>query len=188
MKPGVRINMTAVSETHHDEQLLRGLAPVLSASPRLLILGSMPGKVSLEQQQYYAHPRNAFWPIMTALLDKKSDMSYTQRCRMLTKAHIALWDVIGACRRHGSLDANIVRGSEEVNDITGLAERYTSLRAIALNGGTAYTLYRRHIHGRLPPPAPAILRLPSTSPANAGMTLADKEKIWREALQPYCDK
>ena len=189
MKRGARTFTPVASETDRigDPDPVQGLAPVLPRLPRLLILGSMPGKVSLEQQQYYAHPRNAFWPIMAALLGDTPGMSYVQRCRMLEEGGIAVWDVLGSCQRQGSLDADIVPGSERINDIPALAGRHPGLRAIALNGGKAHALYRRHVQNRMPSPLPA-LRLPSTSPAHASMTMADKMKIWLEALMPYRDE
>jgi len=97
----------------------RGFPPLLGESPHTLVLGSFPSVASLAAQQYYAHPRNAFWPIMGMLLGFDATLPYPERTRALTACGIALWDVIASCHRPGSRDDAIVGPSVEPNDIVG---------------------------------------------------------------------
>lgn len=161
---------------------IHGFKPILPPSPRLLILGSMPGQASLAAGEYYAHPRNAFWPIMLALLNKPASPlpPYTRRRQWLLQAGIAVWDVYAACERRGSLDTNIARDSGELNDIGALVKAYPSIALIATNGQHAAELFRRH----WPHLPQTHLRLPSTSPANARLTAAQKHSAW-QALMPF---
>lgn len=116
--------------------LQRGLAPILDAEVRVLVLGSFPGEASLAAQQYYAHPRNQFWPLMGALLDLPLPaMPYAARVRALLARHIGVWDVLGACVREGSLDAAIRH--PQANDFDLLHRRAPRLRRVGFNGGTA---------------------------------------------------
>lgn len=153
--------------------LLRGLPPVVGAAPRLLILGSFPGEASLAHARYYAHPRNQFWPILGRLLDEPLvEFDYPLRLDRLRARRIALWDVLGECRRRGSLDSAIrdARG----NDLETLLDRLPGLGAVAFNGATAARAQPR-IEAR----GLAAYRLPSTSPAHAGLSLAQKLERWR---------
>ncbi len=165
-------------------ELKQALPPILGASPRLLILGSMPGEASLRLQQYYGHPRNAFWPIMTALLGLPPEADYAARCAALKRHGIALWDVIGACARSGSLDSAIRPETVQVNDIAGLLRTEPTIGAIVCNGGTAERELTRRVWPAVAPEQRALprLRLPSTSPAYAGMPFADKLAAWRVIL------
>lgn len=155
---------------------------------RILILGSMPGVASLAAQRYYAHPRNQFWPIMGALCGAGPDLPYAERLRALTGAGIALWDVLESCERAGSLDAAIDVRSAQANDFAAFLDAHPGIVRIAFNGGTAEKHFRRDVMPHLPPPARALdlLRLPSTSPAHAGMGAQEKLARWRAALQPLC--
>ena len=161
--------------------IVSSFAPVMPPNPRLLILGSMPGVVSLRQNQYYANSRNAFWPIMAELLGVELCANYRQRVAMLYEARIALWDVLKLCRRSGSLDSAIESGSEQVNDISSLLNLHRSIHTVATNGGKASQAFKRHI-------APVcrsdfqLIALPSTSPANARMSQQYKLARWREKL------
>lgn len=157
------------------------------ADARLLILGSMPGEASLAAQQYYAHPRNLFWPFMDALFGVPAAAPYAERLRRLNAAGVALWDVLAACERPGSLDGRIVRASEVANDFAAFFAQHRALEAIALNGGKAAEAFARHVQ-RASPSAVArlrVLHLPSTSPANAGQSAAHKLDRWRAALADY---
>ena len=161
-----------------------GLAPVFDARARLLVLGSFPGAASLRAAQYYAHPRNAFWPVMEALLGDAglAARPYAERLAALRHHRVALWDAVAACRREGSLDTAIQ--AAEPSDLPDLVARLPALGAIACNGALAHrqallALPQRDASG-LP-----VLRLPSTSPAHAGLGLGDKIDAWRVALLPY---
>ena len=158
---------------------LRGLPPVGAASARVLILGSMPGEASLAAGRYYAHPRNAFWPIMGDLCGAGPDLPYAERIRRLAAAGVALWDVIGACVRQGSLDSAI--RDEVANDFASFFAAHPRLARIGLNGAKAASSFRRHV-APLCPPRVAVVALPSTSPAHARMGPAEKAALWREGL------
>lgn len=144
----------------------------------------MPGVASLQAQQYYANPRNAFWPIMASLLGFDAALPYEQRLAQLTANRIALWDVLASCERPGSLDSSIARASEQPNDFVSLFSRCRQIRAIACNGGTAYALFRRHVLPMVDVTGIDILQLPSTSPAHAARSFDDKIAAWK-ALQKY---
>lgn len=158
---------------------LRGLPPIENPAARVLILGSMPGAASLAAGAYYAHPRNLFWPLLGELFGFDPTLPYARRVAALKRAHVALWDVIGACRRSGSLDARIDPASVVVNDFSGFLIRHRHLALICFNGTTAATLWRRHVPATVADSAPRCITLPSSSPANASITLAAKRAAWR---------
>ena len=156
---------------------LLGLAPVVSREARLLVLGSFPGAASLAAQQYYAHPRNQFWPIAGAVWSVDlAAWPYRRRVAEARRRGLAIWDVYAACRREGSLDSAIE--AAEPNDIAALARRLPRLAAIAHNGGESARSARLTAALGLP-----VLRLPSTSPANASWSFERKLDAWREAFQ-----
>ena len=148
-------------------------APIEHAEARVLILGSMPGAVSLAAQQYYAHPHNRFWSIMGALYGADVKLPYRQRIECLRAHGIALWDVFASCARNGSLDAAIDQRTAVVNDIPGLLQRCRHIERICCNGTTSYLAFQRHFGAALAgAQALQVLRLPSTSPANASWSAA----------------
>jgi TDG/mug DNA glycosylase family protein len=159
----------------------RGFAPIARRDARVLILGSLPGQESLRRRQYYAQPRNAFWRIMGELFGAGPELGYAARVRRLKDAHIAVWDVCATAFRSGSLDSAIVRDSIVINDFAAFFRGHRQLKLVCLNGGKAHELYLRRVLPRLDPAAAAlpILRLPSTSPAHAARTLADKLGAWQ---------
>ena len=163
------------------DDLSHGFAPLLGATPRALVLGSLPSDTSIARAEYYGHPRNAFWPIVSGLLGFDGALPYRDRVQALVECGVAVWDVLAAARRCGSLDAAIEAPTEQANDIAGLVREHPSIRRVLLNGGKAETLYRRHIvrPGRLDVP---YQRLPSTSPAYAALNLAAKKSHWREGF------
>jgi double-stranded uracil-DNA glycosylase len=150
--------------------------PIATTQARVLVLGTMPGKASLLAQQYYAHPRNGFWPIMGAVLGFDAQAPYVERAASLNACGVALWDVLQSCVRSSSLDSDIDASSIVVNDFASFLAAHPHIHSVCFNGATAETLYRRHATG----PALATLRLPSTSPAHAAMSLAAKTDAWRQ--------
>lgn len=158
--------------------LLTGLPPILPQQPRLLILGSMPSARSLTEQQYYAHPQNAFWTIILNLLNATPSKDYAANVNTIKRANIAVWDVLATCCRTGSLDSAIIRQSESPNNIAKLLNQYPSILAIALNGGRAKQCFCRHVA----PVKITVLPLPSTSPANARTTILQKTAAWQQIL------
>lgn len=144
----------------------------------------MPSVKSLEQQQYYAHPRNSFWPIMSALLEMESGLDYDKRCKFLVENHIAVWDVLKACQRQGSLDQHIHAASMVANDFNLFLQQHLNIKKIMFNGAKAEQVFKRLVLPTLTEQQTAIvrLRLPSTSPAHASCSRDDKLIIWQQAL------
>lgn len=165
--------------------VLQSFAPICGEQPRVLILGTMPGKMSLAQQQYYAHPQNAFWRILGELLHFDARGDYAARVESLKRAGIAVWDVLRFCVRESSLDADIEPASEVPNEIAQLLKKHRTVRRVCFNGGKAAQSYRRHVLPQLPDDLRAIeyCALPSTSPAHAGMRYAEKLAAWRVVLK-----
>lgn len=158
---------------------VRGFPPIAAPDAEILILGSMPGIASLEAGQYYAHPRNAFWPIMGALYGACPDLSYSDRVRVLARCKVAVWDVLQLCLRAGSLDADI---REEVpNDFAAFFAAHPNIRRIGLNGGKAAASFRKYAAMHLPAGAETVI-LPSTSPAFAALRPEAKCARWRAVL------
>lgn len=162
-----------------------GFPPIADAHARVLILGSLPGQVSLQRQQYYAHPHNSFWKIMGQLFDAGPELAYAERAQRLMQNGIALWDVCAAAQRPGSLDAAIVHTSVVPNDFAAFIESHPNIALIGFNGGKAADLYRRLVQPGLPATPSAIRTetLPSTSPAHAAMSFEDKLARWAAMLQ-----
>lgn len=157
-----------------------GLDAQLDARTRVLVLGSMPGVASLREARYYAHPRNRFWPLMSRLCGVDATLPYATRVAVLNDAGIGLWDVIGQCRRRGSLDADIVRGSEVPNPIAAVLATLPALRLVACNGAAAHRAFQRFIIPELQGPLQVpVLALPSTSPANAAASLDALQQAWQ---------
>ena len=166
--------------------IVQSFDPVIGTNPKVLILGSMPGVASLELQQYYAHPRNGFWPIMAELFGVEWAPDYANRIEQLQQLPVILWDVLRSCRREGSLDAAICSSEFEPNAIAELLQRHTSVRLIAFNGATAEKFFRQQVAPDIPDLERFDLRrLPSTSPAHASKRLAQKLEDWRIILT-YC--
>jgi TDG/mug DNA glycosylase family protein len=163
---------------------------VASSSATLLILGSMPGVKSLQEQQYYAHPRNTFWRIMGELFDfkpgeldsesgkLKSNTNYQSRLALLQEHGIALWDVAHQCIRPGSLDSEIDRHSVIPNKIPALLATCPHIQTICFNGQTAAKMFKQHFPDLLKNPELRFVTLPSTSPAHASLTFIDKLNAW----------
>jgi TDG/mug DNA glycosylase family protein len=139
----------------------------------------MPSVASLEKQHYYGHPRNAFWPLIAELLEFELNEEYTANVEQAKQHGIAIWDVVGECERPGSLDSAIVRDSERMNPIAQLLREHTGVKRVALNGGTAAQLFKRHILPEIDASNITLFTLPSTSPANARMNFRAKCQAWR---------
>ncbi len=168
----------AVDDVSAGQTLKRGLAPVARADARILILGSLPGDASLGAAQYYAHPRNHFWTLVGHVTNRDlAGMEYPARIAALQSAGIALWDVVAAAHRPGSLDMHIANAA--LNDICALTRNMPDLRLVAFNGQKAAVLARPVLHD-LPTET---MTLPSSSPAHA-VNIAVKEAVWAQ-LQPY---
>ncbi|WFE68277.1 DNA-deoxyinosine glycosylase [Thiomicrospira sp. R3] len=162
----------------------QGFNPIEPAEMRVLILGSMPGVASLEQQAYYAHPRNAFWPVMERVCNQAWSLDTSQRYQQLMAHHIGLWDVLAQCQRQGSLDTAIQLEGLRVNNIGCLIERHPECRVVVFNGSKAAQLFKRYVlkQNEILFQNRVMFDLPSTSPANARLNLVDKTKIWQDKL------
>lgn len=155
-----------------------GFPPVARKDASILILGSLPGERSISEQQYYAHPQNAFWKIMAELYGVEGE--YDVRCKLLCEHGIALWDVLQSSVRPGSMDAAIKLDSAQPNDFESFFARHTAIRTIGFNGGKAQQMFARFVGDG--PAGVSFTRLPSTSPAYASMPFSAKLSAWREAL------
>jgi len=168
-------------------RIVHCFSPIAGGKERVLILGSMPGEASLVAGQYYAHPRNQFWHIMSVITGADPAFPYEQRAAALSSCGIALWDVIESCRRNGSLDTEIDESSLKPNDFRKFFAKNRNIERIFFNGGPAERYYRKHVLPSLPPKYAKLplVCLPSTSPANASWTKEEKKKAW-QVLATYC--
>jgi double-stranded uracil-DNA glycosylase len=165
-----------------------GLPLIAAPSARVLVLGSAPSVLSLQKQQYYGNPQNAFWRLMAELLGRPAGEDYAARTRMLLGARIALWDVLASAERPGSLDASIVATTAVVNDFEAFFAGHPQVRAVFFNGRTARSFWDRRVMGSHEvPEGLALTTLPSTSPANAALTLAEKIAAWRQVMVASAD-
>ena len=161
-----------------------GFGSVARDDARVLILGTLPGKISLECGEYYAQPRNAFWRIMGELTGAIPTLPYGDRLRLLKENGVALWDVCAAGRRSGSSDSAIQLSTVEPNDFSGFLRTHSCVGLICFNGKKAKEIYDRKVVEK-PPRVFERLRyavLPSTSPAHAAMSYEQKLSRWREVL------
>lgn len=162
--------------------MIQSFEPIVNASARILILGSMPGVVSLEANQYYAHSRNAFWPIMASIFRFDVDATYDNRVESLKASGVALWDVLHACIRTGSLDSAIVTGSRVPNDFCAFFNEHPDIKLVGFNGAEAEKSFLRYVQPKLELDGIEFVRLPSSSPAHA-VALDKKIDAWRKALK-----
>jgi len=168
---------------------------VCNEQTHTLLLGTMPGVASLTAHQYYAHKRNAFWPIMLAMLQEctpdyalHTECGYIDKLDILQTAGFGLWDVLAECERSGSLDASIKSQSVVMNNFPGLLARYKNIRTIAFNGKAAQQLFDRHVVPKLElsqlnTESIRRIALPSSSPAMASLSLQQKHAKWTELLR-----
>lgn len=155
---------------------LRCFKPIVNKNTRILILGSFPGVRSLAARQYYAHPQNQFWKILSGILETDLvSISYREKVKALLDNRVGLWDMVNSCSRKGSSDTSIKRA--KLNDIKGMIKRYPSIQAIFFNGHTSQKLFMKsgcvHRNNRY---------LPSTSPAHAA-GYKNKKKLWSVMLK-----
>lgn len=165
-----------------SETRITSFAPLGAVTAHTLILGSIPGTASLRAQQYYAHSRNVFWPIICAFLAIPCDSSYAEKTSALTAAGFALWDVLGSCSRTGSLDSAILRASETLNPLIDWLTMHPNIKKFLFNGAKAEVCFRRNILPAMANTKLSLIRLPSTSPANAAISFEEKCMIWHAAL------
>lgn len=158
----------------------QSFAPLAGAGSKILILGSMPGVKSLQEQEYYAHPQNRFWKLLALLLNEPTPQDYAAKKALLARHGVALWDTLGLCEREGSLDSDIK--NEIPNDVLGLLAQYPSIRAIFCNGGKAGAAFKKYFARSLPPGV-EVFYFHSTSPANARMDLAALAAEWGKILE-----
>lgn len=159
--------------------LIRGFPPIADASARILILGSMPGEESLRAEQYYAHPRNAFWKLMGDFFGASPELPYEFRKQRLKESGVALWDVMCSCVREGSLDSAIAADSITANDFQAFFADYRNITQVFFNGTRAEHSFRKQVLPTLTAQSLQFTRLPSTSPAHAARTYAQKRTAWR---------
>ena len=157
--------------------------PVSNPGAPILILGSMPGKASLSAGQYYAHPRNAFWPIMGELVGAVPSLPYESRIEKLKVAGIALWDVLANCDRDGSLDADIVANSISANDFKDFFLSHPRIFRVFFNGTVAEKCFYKYVLPMLGQKPLRFQRLPSTSPAHASKTYQQKLEEWEAIIR-----
>ena len=163
----------------NSKKIDTGFAPILGQEPHILVLGTMPSVASLESQQYYGHPRNAFWWIMSQICGFNGDLSYEDRVTEAKKSNVAIWDVIESCHRPGSLDSAIDQTSLKPNDIQSLLVTHPSIRALCFNGQAAHKLFAKHLDKSFVASLDQDIHvLPSTSPANAAMKPENKLEKW----------
>ena len=168
--------------------MLYGLQPVYAKHSRAMILGSMPSALSLQKGQYYGNPRNGMWPILFSLLGEPSVREYEQRLQMVLRHGLAFWDMAYSCEREGSADSRMKRVTP--NDLEWVLQECPGLAAFAFNGKKAYELFCRFYHpenGFLFGRRVELFVMPSTSPANAAMSLEQKRMAWARIL-PYLTK
>ena len=161
------------------EQIIHPFLPVYDSESRILILGSFPSAASRAQDFYYAHPRNRFWPLLSALLDEAEPRSTEEKQRMLLRHHIALYDAVSSCTITGSADASIQ--SIVPADLRSIFQE-APIQAVFANGAKAYEVCIKQI-------GIAAVKLPSTSPANARFSFAELLDAWKQivpaAKQPH---
>ena len=158
---------------------IAAFGPVEPPDARILILGSMPSVESLSQGFYYAHPRNAFWRILSEVYAEPFPPDVPARIALLERRGLALWDALQSCEREGSLDSAIRQPTP--NDFAPLFARCPGIVRVLFNGGAAHRLFMKYNKGVLAGRDWA--RLPSTSPAYT-LKYERKLALWREALKP----
>jgi TDG/mug DNA glycosylase family protein len=162
---------------------LTSFPPVVDDHTRVLVLGSMPGTVSLRSQQYYAHPQNAFWRITGELVGFDPAADYRARVGALLKGGIGLWDVLHTCQREGSLDSAIAPDTMTANDFDGLFAAHPHITRVFFNGAKAEQIFTKVVYPLVAQRYPIeYRRLPSSSPANAAIHFDAKLQAWQSIV------
>ena len=161
------------------EEVFHPFEPVVSEDSRILILGSFPSVRSREMKFYYGHPRNRFWKLMSELLCESEPLTTDEKKSLIIRHGLAVWDTLACCEIQGSADASIRK--EQPNDIPGLVRKY-GIRAILFNGNASYKYYLKYFKTHPELEKVILLALPSTSPANAAMSLDRLKEVWGRAL------
>jgi len=169
-------NKTSPSQTAGITPAVHPFPPIIDNDSKVLILGSFPSLKSFENNFYYAHPRNQFWPILSEIFEQPAN-TIEERIALLKEVRIALWDVVGYCERKNSSDSNLQ--ACQPNDIPKLLDEYPNIEAILFTGRKAEELYNRYFGKQLKYPT---FLLPSPSPAYAAMRFESKLKVWRDIL------
>lgn len=165
------------------EHVEHTFGPVYNEKSRVLILGSMPSVKSREQQFYYGHPQNRFWKVLSAVFDAQVPVTIEEKKELLLKNKVALWDVTASCDIIGSSDSSI--RNVKPNDM-GIILNKADIRAIFVNGGKAYELFVKYCGKYVQEDNPRLVKLPSTSPANAAWTLGRLTDVWKREIKIYC--
>jgi len=156
----------------------KSFEPIISNDTEILLLGSLPGKKSIELNQYYGHPRNRMWNILSKIINSEISTDYASKKLFLKKHKIGLWDVAHSAERKGSLDSNIKK--EIPNDIQSLLIDYPSIKVIGFNGKKSETMFYKFFK---PKPHIKYVSLPSSSPANMAISFKDICIKWSELLK-----
>ena len=166
------------------DKVSQGFAPIVGPGARVLVLGSLPSRQSIADQQYYAHPQNQFWPIMDALVGASRARPYSERVDLLKRAGIAVWDVLHESVRPGSMDSAINTRNSVANDLQQFLLEHRDIVAICFNGQTAAKIFDRQIRPSISIGHREIIYyvMPSTSPAYASISLQVKQQQWSRLL------
>ncbi|REE57409.1 G/U mismatch-specific uracil-DNA glycosylase [Paenibacillus taihuensis] len=158
--------------------------PMVSGSPTILILGSMPGEASIAMNQYYGNPRNHMWRVLYGLFEREPDEAYEDRLSFAASHGIAMWDVIASCEREGSLDANI--RAEVPNDLPGLVKEHPTIRCLVFNGTKSNDTFKKYFRDDKTFEGLTLMKLPSTSPipTKTMRGTADRIEAWK-AILPF---
>ena len=159
---------------------LHGFPPIARTDATILVLGTMPGKASLQARQYYAHGRNSFWKLVAAILGFEVSSPYDERVASLIAARIAVWDVLKRCTRESGLDSDI--DDPVPNNFAEFFKTHRQIDQVCFNGRKAENLYKTHVLESIATPFD-YRRLPSTSPANASLSFENKLAAWSAALR-----
>ncbi len=178
IRPGVRTKTADQRQVIKALNLKTSFDPISNSETTILILGTMPGDKSILLGEYYGHPRNRFWKIISRITKNETPLTYSEKKTLLIKTSIGIWDVAHKAHREGSLDSAIE--DEEPNDLETFISRHSNLRVIGFNGTKAESLFDRYFSRK---PNLKYLLLPSTSPANTGMDFADICKEWTRIIE-----